>query len=991
MTRTRQTDDVTARFWRSVEEYDRADPPAQAGPPGELGRRRFLQLMGTSVAIPSLAACTRQPDEKIVPFVNAPEDMLPGKPMFYASALELGGLATGVLVETHMGRPTKVEGNPEHPASVGGTDAIAQAEVLRMYDPERSQTLQHEGNASSWTEFSSAMQAQRVALRAKHGKGLHILTGAISSPALRAQIEALLDELPEASWHVREPSANAYAALQATKVTFGEALDARYHFDQSDVVLSLDADFLGNAEGNPRYVRDLTGRRRDDLDVAEDVPAHRLYALESTPGLVGAMADHRVAVRASEVEHIARRLAAKLLPEAADQLTAGTELPRAVSEDWIDAVARDLKDAGERALVVAGKYQSAHVHQVAHLLNATLEAVGKTVSYIEPVLVAKRAKTGHELVDALREGHVELLVCIDTNPLYDNPRISLPFSKAKTRVHLGLYFNETAAQCQWHVPATHPFEAWADTRSYDGTIAFVQPMIQPLYDGKSAHELLAALSDKPERSSYQIVRNHWEAQFQPGRFEHTWRRSLHDGVMAGSMSRSKQVELLPSATNFAPPSPRQDGLEITLRPAPTVHDGRHANNAWLQELPQPLTKLVWDNAAYISPATAKSLGLETGHVVELAVEGGKVEAPVWVLPGQPDGSVHVQLGYGRTHAGNVGSGVGFNARLLLVHDDRPWHREGLTITNTGKRHQLVSAQSHHSMDGRDLVRDGRLTDYIDNRDLFTRQGKGTGHEPVSLYTKPGGGGYAWGMSIDLASCTGCSACVVACQAENNIPVVGKEQVRMGREMHWLRVDRYYEGPPETPKTVFQPVPCMHCEVAPCETACPVQATVHHDEGLNDMVYNRCVGARACSSNCPYKVRRFNFFGYAVEPISPLDPTKPSIRLSHNPDVTVRSYGVMEKCSYCVQRINYARVDAKKEVRKIRDGDVMTACQSACPARAISFGDTNDRSSEVSKRKAEPRDYGLLEELNTKPRTTYLARLHNPNPALAADVAGKGSR
>jgi molybdopterin-containing oxidoreductase family iron-sulfur binding subunit len=970
----RKTDDVAARFWRSVEAYQQAQPEG-------LGRRRFLQLMGSAVAIPSLAACTRQPEEKIVPFVRAPEDVVAGRPKFYASAVELAGLATGVLVETHMGRPTKVEGNPEHPASMGGTDAIAQAEILRMYDPDRSQSVQHDGAVSSWAAFVSALRVHVAARRSKKGEGLHIVTGAISSPTLRAQLEALLDDMPEAMWHVHEPSANDYAAHHGTRGTFGEALDARYHFDQSDVVLSLDADFLGSAEGNPRYVRDLTDRRREDLDAREGVPAHRIYALESTPGLVGAMADHRVGLRASDIEHVARFIAAELLGDKATKLLDGAKLPAAVSQAWIQTVARDLKDAGEYGVVVPGKYQPPVIHRIAHIINAELEAIGKTVSFIEPVLHHERSKSMLDLVNALGNDRVELLVCVDTNPMYDSPLVAGQFAKAKTRVHLGLYFDETAAQSHWHIPATHAFEAWGDTRSYDGTIAFVQPMIEPLYGGKSASELLAAFSDKPERTSHQIVRGHWEAQFQPGRFEHTWRRSLHDGVMAGSMGRSKKVELDSAASAFSPVAARESGMELTVRPAPTVHDGRHANNAWLQELPQPLTKLVWDNAVYLSPATAKTLGLATGDVVELEVAGySAVEAPVWVLAGQPDESLHVQLGYGRTQAGNVGTGVGFAASSFSYTGK--WIHDGLKVKKTGKRHQLVAAQTTHRQDAddtqRDLVRDGRLADYLADQNHFDNR---AGHEPTSGSSGHQHNGYSWGMSIDLASCTGCSACVVACQAENNIPVVGKEQVRIGRQMHWLRVDRYYTGPPQAPTTVFQPVPCMHCEVAPCEVVCPVQATVHHDEGLNDMVYNRCVGAQNCSENCPYKVRRFNFFGYSIEPIAPLDPTKPSVRLSRNPDVTVRSNGVMEKCTYCVQRINFARVEAKKEDRKIRDGEVMTACQSACPARAISFGDISNRNSDVSKRKAEPRNYALLAELNTKPRTTYLARLSNPNTAL----------
>ncbi len=1004
MSHSKANPDVVARFWRSLEERDGSATPSPAvgaddhaedagpiawrsGPAREhaaaslpVGRRGFLQLLGTSIAIPSLAACTRQPPEKIVPYVKAPEDVVPGRPLFYASATTLGGVARGVLVEAHMGRPTKIEGNPEHPSSRGGTDAIAQAEILQLYDPERSQTVLHNGAISSWGELVGALQSAMTSQRSKYGLGLRILTGDTSSPTFIEQMRALTDQLPRARWHVLEPAGPA-SLYTATKELFGESLDLHLDLSSADVIVSLDADFLGTAESHPHLIREFADKRLAGSPHGAKSgpgatgPMSRLYVFESHMSLTGANADHRVPLAPSQIEHTARLLAAKLMPDRADALTGGAELPEPARQ-LLEHAAADLARAGRRAVVVAGRFQPPIVHQLAAAMNQALDS--RVVSYVDPVLASGTEPVGSlaELVEALNQGHVELLIVMGVNPVHAAPAdldFAAALQKAKLRVHHGLHFDETAALCHWHTPSAHWLEAWSDVRAHDGTVSLVQPLIEPLYGAHSDHELIAALGDNPGRTGYEILRESWRDMTAGAEMEGTWSATLHDGLLDKSEKTRKRPRIGELSWGAAPKPTA--GLEVVVRPDPTVYDGRYANNAWLQELPKPITKLTWDNAALLAPRTAAELGLESHDVVALSVGPKVVKASVFVTPGTPPNVVVAHLGYGRERGGEVCRGRGFNA-FALTTTTAPFHGP-VTLEKTGETYELVTAQLHHSMEGRDLVRRGQAAAYRNDAKLFTHHE----HKRVSLYPRHDYPGYSWGMTIDLARCIGCSACVIACQSENNIPVVGKAEVAIGREMHWLRIDRYFEGEPDNPTTHFQPVPCMQCETAPCEAVCPVAATVHHDEGLNDMVYNRCVGTKYCANNCPYKVRRYNFFGYAVEKVGPMDPTRPTVKMANNPDVTVRYYGVMEKCTYCVQRINYARIESKNENRTIRDGEVMTACQAACPARAISFGNINDGESDVSRRKREPRNYAILAELNTEPHTTYLAKLVNENPAL----------
>jgi molybdopterin-containing oxidoreductase family iron-sulfur binding subunit len=975
------------RLWRSLDElenepafldYLHREFPEQASVfEDPEGRREFLKVMGASLALAGLTGCTRQPTEVVVPYVKLPENLVPGKPLFFATALVQGGYAQGVLVESHLGRPTKIEGNPEHPLSLGATDAQGQAEILNLYDPDRAQTTKFQGEVRPWAEFLAALRGtlDLESRRGVKGTGVRLLTGAVTSPTLLARIEDFLKEWPGARWH-RHEAVSRDNVREGSRLAFGRVLEPRYRFAEADVVLTFDADLVSEGPARLRAIREIASRRK--LEGATR-PMSRLYAIESSPTLFGAQADHRLSVTASAVEGLARAVAAGL----------GLPVEGASSDHaaWVGAMVKDLQARGGAAVVVAGETQPPAVHALAHAINERLGSVGRTVSYAEPAEAApaEGASLG-ELAADMHAGKVELLVILDANPVYDAPA-DLDFvtamDKVGLRVQLSLYEDETTGRCQWHVPAAHSLESWGDARAADGTASIVQPLIAPLYGGKTAVELLSALLGA-ERSAYDLVREHWQAQGPAAgeAFEAQWRRWLHDGLVAGTERPAAPAKVaLGDWARTAAPAPA-GGMELIFRPDPGLHDGRYANNGWLQELAKPLSKLTWDNAALLSPATAQRLGLaaprETPHgtvteVVELRIGGRKVQAPAWILPGHPDEAVTVHLGHGRTSAGRVGNGTGFNAYALRTAD-RPWFASGLEVARTGLTTRLSCTQNHWSIEGRNLVRSVDVADYEKDHHVVAAMG----HEPApELDLYQGSHSYpdrAWGLSIDLNSCVGCNACVVACQSENNIPVVGKAEVGRGREMQWIRVDRYFEGPPEAPETYFQPVPCMHCENAPCEVVCPVAATVHSEEGLNDMVYNRCVGTRYCSNNCPYKVRRFNFFLYQ-------DWTTPTFKMMRNPDVTVRSRGVMEKCTYCVQRISEKRIQAKNEGRPIRDGELQTACQQVCPAEAIVFGDVNDKESRVSKLKASPRNYGLLTELQTKPRTTYLAEVKNPNPEM----------
>lgn len=991
-----------ATLWRSLDEL--ADDPAlealaRERYPSQLdrlatpaGRREFLKLMAASLALGGLSGCTRQPKEAIVPFASSPEARVPGRPQSFATTFCVGGAGVGLLVESHDGRPTKIEGNPDHPASLGATSAQHQATVLDLYDPDRSQVVRKAGRIRTWDELYVELRQAVEHATGAGGAGLAILSRTIASPTLARQRRELLARFPAAHWVQYEPI-NRDAARAGAELAFDRDLACRFRFDQAARVVSLGADFLDRGPASLRHARDFTRRRRERRSHDD---ATRLYVVETIPTNTGAAADERLALGPGELEGFAHALAVALGVRGLSD--AGAHDP---TDRWASELARDLAAHRGAAVVVCGEEQPPRVHALVHLMNLQLGAVGRTLELTDPVEPAPSAQQDElaELVGAMRSGAVETLIVLDSNPVYEAPG-ELDFASALDRVarrfHVGLYEDETAARCHWHGPSVHFLEGWSDALAFDGTASIVQPLIAPLYGGRTLHEIVALVLQSDERSAYDLVRATWRDRF-GDEFEERWRRALHDGVIAGT-----RLEALSAVTtrwpDLGPTEPPDGGLQLVFAPDAYLWDGRFANNGWLQELPRPISMLCWDQTAWMAPATAERRGLASGDLVVLESAVAAVEVPIWVQPGLAEEVVVLHLGYGRERAGRLGEEIGVNACAPMSADGTVG-RVPVALRKTAGRRELATTQKHHSMEGRDLVRsfdrfeaaahgppashEAAATAAGDEAPPLAEHG--TGHGSTSLYPEYDYDGAAWGMVIDLSACTGCRACVVACQSENNVPIVGREEVIRGREMHWIRVDRYYASAPDAaPGSVdaihHQPVPCMHCENAPCEVVCPVGATVHGDEGLNEMVYNRCIGTRYCANNCPYKVRRFNFFKYA-------DTETESLALGRNPDVTVRTRGVMEKCTYCVQRINHARIEAEVKDLPLGDGQVRTACQQACPSQAIAFGDLNDADSQIAQWQGSPLSYGLLEELGTRPRTTYLARIRNPHPDLEAHHVG----
>jgi MoCo/4Fe-4S cofactor protein with predicted Tat translocation signal len=995
------------QYWRTLEELAshpefeellRREFPRQA--PSEwddaVDRRDFLRLMAASLALAGLSGCGRAPVKEIVPYVKQPDGLTLGKPLFYATAMPLGADAVGLLVESHEGRPTKVEGNPDHPSSLGATNAFAQASILDFYDPDRAQVVTNYGEIRAWSEFLDGAQSLAVAFKATQGAGFRILTGIVASPTLAAQVQSLLALYPQAKWHQWEPAVGD-GMREGGKLAFGTYVNTVFRLERADIVLALDSDFLGSGPGHVRYSREFSRHRT--LSGPND-NMNRLYVIEPTPSITGASADHHFPARASDIELFARALAGKL---GVGEPVSG---PPAAAK-WLDTVAKDLLNHKGTSLILAGDHQPAVVHALAHAMNATLGNVGTTLFCTQPVeeRPVNHLESLRELCADMDAGKVDTLVMVGVNPVYTAPHdfdFASKLKKVRNSVQVSRQFDETAEYCTWHVAESHFLESWGDARAFDGTVSVIQPLIAPLYHTVSARQALAAFSDKPGVSDYDAVRDRLKAAHPTADFEKFWRVTLNDGVVAGSSFAPINVPIKMNAANLPAMDATPSGeIEFIFRPDYSVYDGRFANNGWLQELPKPITKLTWDNAALISPKTAEKLavghnvawrGGEHGkvysNVVDIELSGSKVTAAAWILPGQAAGTVVLPLGYGRKRAGYTGSDKGFNA--YVVRSSNALWRVGASraaIRKTGEDYPLACTQYHFNMEGRQILASGTLEEYRKNPN-FAHEHPDPPKE-LSLYKGEAEFPYSgdkWAMAIDLNHCNGCNACVVACQSENNIPVVGKDQVMRGREMHWIRIDRYYLAHSPTddpssldesldnPETFFQPVPCQQCENAPCEQVCPVGATVHSAEGLNDMVYNRCVGTRYCSNNCPYKVRRFNFLRFQ-------DWETPQLKLMRNPEVTVRSRGVMEKCTYCVQRINLGRIEAEKQNRPIRDGEIVTACESACPTQAIVFGNANDPDSRVAKLRAQQRNYSLLGELNTRPRTTYLAAVRNPNPDL----------
>jgi molybdopterin-containing oxidoreductase family iron-sulfur binding subunit len=1016
------------RYWRSLDELgdtpefkqwlEREFPEGASEFTDPVSRRHFVKIMSASFALAGLgvmgAGC-RRPEEKLVPFGQQPEGYVYGEPKYYATAMPTRTGAIPLVAKSCEGRPIKLEGNGKFPGSNGGTDRYAQASLLDLYDPDRAKRFTKDGNAVSRDEALKFLDDLSKMSAANQGEGLAFLAESSTSLS-RARLQKIIaDKYPKSQWFTYDAIDSGIHQRAATQA-FGQPVRPVYHFDKAKIILSLDCDFLGGEDDAHNHIRKFAAGHKPSEGMS------RLYAVESLFTLTGANADHRM------------RVAANMVSKAADEIIDQLSNPVPLLAKWIWKCAKDLLAHRGEVLVVAGQRQPLEVHLRAWAINSALGAIGNTVTLLPAMETASADLKNFD------SSATDTLVILGGNPVY-NLNWS-PKQKPKTIVRLGCYEDETAEKSDWNFPLTHYLESWGDTTTSDGTLVPVQPLIQPLFGGLTELEFLARLTGESQTNPYDIVRTTFAGS------EEAWKKFLFNGYFEGSAAKpaippNDQLITVPQLP--ASVSPRKDNLEVVFYRDAKMDDGRYANNGWLQELPDPITKLTWDNAVLVSRKTARELGVQNGDVVEITLNGRSVKGPIWTQPGMADYSLSLALGYGRERAGRVGTGIGFNAYKIFAGK---YIETGATVRKTGETHALATTQSHWSMEGRPIVREANLAEFS-REPGFANEMHGT-EPPVvqSLYPNPLDEAkktalHQWGMAIDLTACVGCGTCVLACQSENNIPIVGRDQVRRGREMHWMRIDRYYTADPAKEKTsdsfqkddkqqfaewiddvqaVNQPMLCQHCEAAPCENVCPVNATVHDQEGLNVMAYNRCIGTRYCANNCPYKVRRFNYLDYNKRPLSELKGPYYSTPLTHktdgkwdllswfkapdasgmreedewdlikmvkNPDVTVRMRGVMEKCTFCTQRIEQAKIAQK--VKAGASGDVRlteaagtipkTACQQACPAQAIAFGDISDPDSSVSKLKAQQRNYSVLGDLLTKPRTTYLARIRNQNPAM----------
>jgi len=942
------------RLWSSVEELleepdfrrrVEAEFPLAASMLSEPGRREFLRLMGASLMLAGLTGCGEGRSDLALPYVIQPEGETTGIPRHYATALCFEGYAQPILARTNSGRPTKLDGNPEHPATRGSSDHFMQAAVLQLYDPDRSKAPVRKGVPTTWPVFERELTSLRRHWMERQGEGLCLLTGDLTSPTLSRQLRGLLASLPKMSVFVFEP-VGAGRRGEAMQAAFGRHVETHYALESCELVVSIDDDLLGPG---PRQVAHARGwaQRRGEIKPGDG--RVRLHLAESVPSLTGVVSTTRLPVDQSRMPVIAAAIAAGFGIDGVEPAALSTG-----ESEWVDTAVRELKANAGRALFTCGSHLPPAVQALAPWINEQLGNVGRTVSYTEPLSFnSGPGRTLSDLARSIASGAVETLIVLDANPAY-TAAASLELADlirtVGTSIHAGLYHDETAAACHWHLPLSHTLESWGDARSVDGTATIAQPVLAPLYSTRTMVQLLAMLAGSLDPAAEPLVRETWAESF-GGSFDVRWRQALHDGFVADTAPPSLNVTARkPELTRSE--SRAESAVDVVFRPDPCVWDGRFANVAWLQELPKPLTKITWDCPVAVSPRLADALGLANGDLVEVSAAERKIVGSAWIMPGQAPNTVALFLGYGR-EAGQVASSIGYSAYAVRPADD-PWLAQG-HIRRIGGQRAFATSQMHHRMEGFDLV-----------KEVSSKQPRlPAPKESHSLYPAWGSEDYAWAMVIDLDRCIGCNACISACNVENNVLVVGKAQVAVGREMLWLRVDRYYSGDVAEPRSYFQPVPCMHCEQAPCEMGCPVNAAVHNSEGINQQVYNRCIGTRTCSSYCPYKVRRFNWYDYRRF-------DEPS-RAAHNPDVTVRSRGVMEKCTYCIQRIQAAHAEADKEGRKIRGGEVVTACQQACPTTAITFGNIKNSAEAVSKLRASGRHYALLEELGTRPRTTYLAR------------------
>jgi len=1037
------------KYWRDLEERGRlaqesAEDAAKHGingpefrkghietPPTDeawqLSRRGLLGAMAATFAVVGAEGC-RRPLERVVPYTKMPEDVIPGVPSHYTTVLQRRGDAVGLVLESHEGRPTKVEGNESHPSSLGAADLVTQATILDLYDPERSTTPLKSGAPATWADFDAALQAKLAGYAADQGARLRLLMPPTLSPTVLRMRAALAQRFPKARVHTWA-AANDSNAREGARIAFGQPVSSLNAYDRARVILALDSDFLQTETGNVRANKLFAGGRR--LRSAKDTMS-RLYVVEPERTTTGNSADHRLRLPAADVERYARALAVEL---GKNNVTLGDVAPSAaknastdgIPAKWLAAVAKDLATNRSRALVVVGSRQPPVVHALAHAMNAALGAVGATVNYgsVTDADELDAATDIKALTDAIAAKQVDALVVIAGNPVYDAPAdlgfaeklATVPFS-----VRAGLFVDETSEKCAWHVPLAHTFESWGDARSLDGAVSIQQPLILPLYGGRSEIELLAQLANAAEKTGHDAVVATSRAQVLVGHnltgctpagegyecheasgalvpvrgvdVTRDWNRGLALGVLTRPPAPAPAPALRSAdvaASLDKAPAPAKVGpgsLEVTFAPCPKMVDGFHANNTWLQEMPDPVTKLVWDNAAILSPATAKALGVENKDLVKISVGERSVTVGVWTVPGQADNSVALKLGWGRKKAGRIGNDRGFDVYPLRTTQTLGFAVGAQVSKLGGEPYFFAQTQEADTTHNRPIAHEATIADYRQRPNFAELDAPPPRALPLwsqQDYSQ----GHQWGMTIDLTACTGCSACVIACMSENNVPVVGKREVWRGREMHWLRLDRYWVedsklgATEEDPLAIHEPLMCVHCEEAPCENVCPVGATTHGPEGLNEMAYNRCIGTRYCGNNCPYKVRHFNYLNWHNDSVwKETDGLPESLQMQQNPNVTVRFRGVMEKCTYCVQRIQSAKIRSKRELRELKDGEIRTACQQTCPADAIVFGDINDMNSQVSKWARTDRRFGLLAELGTRPRTTYLGKVRNPNPEMA---------
>ncbi len=1054
------------RYWRSLDEVaetpefrqwlEREFPAGASEWTDPVSRRHFVRIMSASFLLAGLGLAgsgCRRPVEKLEPFGKQPDDYVYGTSQWYATAMPTRGGAVPLVARSYEGRPVKVEGNSLFPGGNGGTDRWTQASILNLYDPDRSRRFTRGGNTVAPAAAFDFLTELSKKAQADAGRGLSFLVERNTSPSRQRLQEQIRQKFPKSRWYVYEPI-DPDIHRRAASVVFGSAVKPVYRYDAAKVIVSLDCDFIGSEEDAHNNIHRFAQGRRIEKPTDS---LNRLYIVESLFTLTGVNADHRLRVSAGVVAPVAAALASATLPLGGEIIK---DPPAGVDPKWISECAKDLLANRGQSLVVAGQRQPPAVHMLAHAINAALDNIGKTVVFRE---AADPPASGDidQLIQLLNEGGVETLVILGGNPAYNAP-VDLGWARAqawaKSVVRLAYYEDETWEAARrandWHLPAAHYLESWGDARTSDGTLVPVQPLIAPLFGGLTEIEVLTRIAGETVTSPHEIVRETFAKVVNGGDVEGAWRKFLYNGFLEGSAAKSVEVRLDTEAVARAAAGiravapPGKNNLEVVFHRDYKLDDGRYGNNGWLQELPDPITKLTWDNAVVLSRKTAHELGLKNFDVVEVKAGNRSISGPVWIQPGFADYTLGLALGYGRPKAGRVGSGVGYSAYALRTGAD--YFVAGATVRSLGKTYELACTQHHWSMEGRPIVREANLEEFRQHPDFAKREKLEEPAIVAPMYPNPfdeakKNGLHQWGMVIDLNTCVGCNSCVVACQSENNIPIVGKDQVRRGREMHWLRIDRYYAAEPakgrlpdvlktdndqqfeewiDDPQSVVQPMLCQHCEAAPCENVCPVNATTHDNEGLNVMVYNRCVGTRYCSNNCPYKVRRFNYLDYNKRPLKDLkgpfyttpllhstdgewdllrwwrDPTEPTtgmrpddewdlIKMSKNPDVSVRMRGVMEKCTFCVQRIEQAKIAQK--VKAGASGDVKlkesegttpkTACQQACPAGAIVFGDISDADSQVSRLKAQERNYAVLDNLFTRPRTTYLARVRNPNPAM----------